>query len=111
MPTNHCLFNTSRLYRISAPSVAPPILTSKNEKGLFPRLLKFLSWVIVKNTKIKQQEKAEANVDRSSKARRGVMDALSTYQKRLTKRKRKTLITLDAFLIKRQRSGITEDTV
>ncbi|GFU84995.1 uncharacterized protein TNCV_1552591 [Trichonephila clavipes] len=40
-PTNHCLFNTSRLYRISAPSAAPPVLTSKNEKGLFPRLLKF----------------------------------------------------------------------
>ncbi|GFS78627.1 hypothetical protein TNCV_3148241 [Trichonephila clavipes] len=39
-PTNHCLFNTSRLYRISAPSTAPPVLTSKNEKGLFPRLLK-----------------------------------------------------------------------
>ncbi|GFW26727.1 hypothetical protein TNCV_2851171 [Trichonephila clavipes] len=32
-PTNHCLFNTSRLYRISAPSAAPPVLTSKNEKG------------------------------------------------------------------------------
>ncbi|GFW95956.1 hypothetical protein TNCV_4173831 [Trichonephila clavipes] len=41
-PTNHCLFNTSRLYRISAPSAAPPVLTSKNEKGLFPRLLKLL---------------------------------------------------------------------
>ncbi|GFW09062.1 hypothetical protein TNCV_3081541 [Trichonephila clavipes] len=39
-PTNHCLFNTSRLYRIFAPCVAPPVLTSKNEKGLFPRLLK-----------------------------------------------------------------------
>ncbi|GFX51456.1 transposable element Tcb2 transposase [Trichonephila clavipes] len=39
-PTNHCLFNTLRLYRISAPSAAPPVLTSKNEKGLFPRLLK-----------------------------------------------------------------------
>ncbi|GFW60632.1 hypothetical protein TNCV_569781 [Trichonephila clavipes] len=39
-PTNHCLFNASRLYRISAPSAAPPVLTSKNEKGLFPRLLK-----------------------------------------------------------------------
>ncbi|GFW32277.1 retrovirus-related Pol polyprotein from transposon 17.6 [Trichonephila clavipes] len=39
-PTNHCLFNTSRLYRIFAPCAAPPVLTSKNEKGLFPRLLK-----------------------------------------------------------------------
>ncbi|GFW21938.1 hypothetical protein TNCV_4822211 [Trichonephila clavipes] len=32
-PTNHCLFNTSRLYRIFAPCAAPPVLTSKNEKG------------------------------------------------------------------------------
>ncbi|GFX18840.1 hypothetical protein TNCV_4143611 [Trichonephila clavipes] len=39
-PTNHCLFNTSRLYRIFAPCAVPPVLTSKNEKGLFPRLLK-----------------------------------------------------------------------
>ncbi|GFV97933.1 hydroxysteroid dehydrogenase-like protein 1 [Trichonephila clavipes] len=39
-PTNHCLFNTSRLNRIFAPCAAPPVLTSKNEKGLFPRLLK-----------------------------------------------------------------------
>ncbi|GFW33957.1 uncharacterized protein TNCV_286411 [Trichonephila clavipes] len=30
----------SRLYCISAPSAAPPVLTSKNEKSLFPRLLK-----------------------------------------------------------------------
>ncbi|GFS80520.1 putative DD41D transposase [Trichonephila clavipes] len=41
-PTNHSLFNTSRLYRIFAPCVAPPVLTSKNEKGLSPRLLKEL---------------------------------------------------------------------
>ncbi|GFW35825.1 homeotic protein female sterile [Trichonephila clavipes] len=33
----------SRLYRMSAPSTAPPVLTSKNEKGLFPRLLKRLN--------------------------------------------------------------------
>ncbi|GFX36115.1 transposon Tf2-6 polyprotein [Trichonephila clavipes] len=39
-PTNHCLFNTSRLFRISAPCAAPPGLTSNNEKGSFPRLLK-----------------------------------------------------------------------
>ncbi|GFW60957.1 transposon Ty3-I Gag-Pol polyprotein [Trichonephila clavipes] len=39
-PTNHCLFNTSRLYRIFAPCAVPPVLKSKNEKGLFPRLLK-----------------------------------------------------------------------
>ncbi|GFW11174.1 uncharacterized protein TNCV_5131851 [Trichonephila clavipes] len=39
-PTNHCLLNTSRLYRIFAPCAVPPVLTSKNEKGLFPRLLK-----------------------------------------------------------------------
>ncbi|GFX67621.1 hypothetical protein TNCV_3933631 [Trichonephila clavipes] len=39
-PTNHCLFNTSRLYRIFAPWAAPPVLTSNNDKGLFPRLLK-----------------------------------------------------------------------
>ncbi|GFU54516.1 homeotic protein female sterile [Trichonephila clavipes] len=31
-PTNHSLINTSRLYRISASSAAPPVLTSKNEK-------------------------------------------------------------------------------
>ncbi|GFT30470.1 hypothetical protein TNCV_2377551 [Trichonephila clavipes] len=43
-PTNHCLFNTSRLYRIFAPCAAPPVLTSKNEKGLFPRLLKLLAY-------------------------------------------------------------------
>ncbi|GFV76190.1 uncharacterized protein TNCV_4672791 [Trichonephila clavipes] len=30
----------SRLYRIFAPCAALPVLTSKNEKGLFPRLLK-----------------------------------------------------------------------
>ncbi|GFW20028.1 hypothetical protein TNCV_867341 [Trichonephila clavipes] len=33
-PTNHCLFNTSRLYRIFAPCAAPPVLTSKNEKAV-----------------------------------------------------------------------------
>ncbi|GFS81714.1 hypothetical protein TNCV_2706621 [Trichonephila clavipes] len=73
--------------------------------------IKFLLWVIVRNTKIKQQEKAGANFDSSSKARRGVMDALSTYQQLLTERKRKTQITLDAFLIKMQKIGKTEDTV
>ncbi|GFW31340.1 transposon Tf2-11 polyprotein [Trichonephila clavipes] len=41
-PTNHCLFNKSRLYRIFAPCAAPPVLTSNNDKGLFPRLLKIL---------------------------------------------------------------------
>ncbi|GFV26583.1 hypothetical protein TNCV_1278501, partial [Trichonephila clavipes] len=71
-----------------------------------------LSWVIVKNTKIKQHEKkAGANFARSPKKRRGVMDALSTYQQLLTERKRKMQITLDAFLIKRQKIGNAEDTV
>ncbi|GFT95727.1 homeotic protein female sterile [Trichonephila clavipes] len=32
-PTNYCLTNTSRLYRISALNAAPPVLTSNNEKG------------------------------------------------------------------------------
>ncbi|GFV87805.1 uncharacterized protein TNCV_780871 [Trichonephila clavipes] len=31
-PTNNRLFNTSRLYRIFAPCVAPPVLTSNNDK-------------------------------------------------------------------------------
>ncbi|GFV65757.1 hypothetical protein TNCV_4153931 [Trichonephila clavipes] len=70
----------------------------------------FLSWVIIKNTKIKQQEKAGGNFDRQ-KARRGVMDALSTYQQLLTERKRKTQFTLDDFLTQRQKIGNTEDTV
>ncbi|GFW89782.1 RNA-directed DNA polymerase from mobile element jockey [Trichonephila clavipes] len=38
------------------------------------------------------------------------MDPLSTYQQLLTERKRKTQITLDAFLIKRQQIGNTENT-
>ncbi|GFT48446.1 uncharacterized protein TNCV_3131731 [Trichonephila clavipes] len=65
---------------------------------------------MVKNTKIKQQEKkAGANFARSPKERRGVMDALPTYQQLLTERKRKTQITLDTFLMKRQKIGNTED--
>lgn len=50
----------------------------------------------------------DPNFDRSSKARRGVIDALSTYQQLLTERKRKTQTTLDAFLTKRQKIGNTE---
>lgn len=41
----------------------------------------------------------DPNFDRSSKARRGVIDALSTYQQLLTERKRKTQTTLDAFFL------------
>lgn len=50
----------------------------------------------------------DPNFDRSSKARRGVIDALSTYQQLLTERKRKTQTTLDAFLTKRQKIGNTK---
>lgn len=50
----------------------------------------------------------DPNFARSSKARRGVIDALSTYQQLLTERKRKTQTTLDAFLTKRQKIGNTE---
>lgn len=50
----------------------------------------------------------DPNFDRSSKARRGVIDALSTYQQLLTERKRKTQATLDTFLTKRQKIGNTE---
>ncbi|GFY07522.1 uncharacterized protein TNCV_3650291 [Trichonephila clavipes] len=49
-----------------------------------------------------------SNFYRNSKARRGVMDVLSTYQQLLTEWKRKTQITLDTFLIKRQKIGDTE---
>ncbi|GFR08430.1 uncharacterized protein TNCT_525221 [Trichonephila clavata] len=52
----------------------------------------------------------DPNFDRSSKAKRGVMDALSTYQQLLKERKRETQITLDTFLIKRQKIGKTEET-
>ena len=45
----------------------------------------------------------DPNFDRSSKARRGVIDALSTYQQLLTECKRKKQTTLDAFLTKRQK--------
>ena len=48
--------------------------------------------------------------DRSSKTRRGVIDALSTYQQLLTECKRKKQTTLDAFLIKMQKIGNTEQT-
>uniref|UniRef100_T1IFU6 Uncharacterized protein n=1 Tax=Rhodnius prolixus TaxID=13249 RepID=T1IFU6_RHOPR len=50
----------------------------------------------------------DPNFDRSSKARRGVIDALSTYQQLLTERKRKSQTPLDAFLTKRQKIGNTE---
>ncbi|GFX67140.1 uncharacterized protein TNCV_2184871 [Trichonephila clavipes] len=36
-------WSTHRVYRISAPNAAPPVLTSNNEKGSFPRLLKRLN--------------------------------------------------------------------
>ncbi|GFY03223.1 uncharacterized protein TNCV_1171831 [Trichonephila clavipes] len=58
-PTNHCLFNTSRLYRIFAPCAAPPVLTSKNEKGLFPRLLKDRK-AREENLRIEEQKKIYA---------------------------------------------------
>ncbi|GFW52634.1 dedicator of cytokinesis protein 2 [Trichonephila clavipes] len=58
----------------------------------------------------KHENKAGANFDRSSKAKWVVMNVLSTYQQLLTERKRKTQIRLDAFLIKRQKIGNTEDT-
>ncbi|GFU36017.1 hypothetical protein TNCV_4191261 [Trichonephila clavipes] len=61
--------------------------------------------------KATRKQKAGANFARSPKERWGIMDALSTYQQLLTERKRKTQITLDAFLIKRQKIGNTEDTV
>ena len=38
-----------------------------------------------------------SNFDSCSKSRRGVIDALSTYQQLLTERKRKTQARLDAF--------------
>ena len=47
----------------------------------------------------------DTDFDRSSKAKRGVMDALSTYRELLTQRKRKTQLTLDTFLFKRQKTG------
>ncbi|GFX15447.1 hypothetical protein TNCV_3303761 [Trichonephila clavipes] len=59
-----------------------------------------------KATRKKKQERE--NFDWSSKQRRGVMDALSTYQQLLTERKRKTQITFDTFLIKRQKIENTE---
>ena len=46
--------------------------------------------------------------DRSSKARRGAVDALSAFQQLLTECKRKELTTLDAFLTERQKTGSTE---
>ncbi|CAK9814153.1 Tigger transposable element-derived protein 1 [Anthophora plagiata] len=50
----------------------------------------------------------QVRTNESSKARRGVIDALSTYQQLLTERKRKTQTTLDAFLTKRQKIGNTK---
>ena len=50
----------------------------------------------------------DTDFDRSSKAKRGVMDALSTYRELLTQRKRKTQLTLDTFLFKRQKTGNEE---
>ncbi|GFR15111.1 uncharacterized protein TNCT_730271 [Trichonephila clavata] len=44
----------------------------------------------------------------SSKARQGVMDALSTYQQLLTEHKRKMQITFNTFLIKKQKIGNTK---
>ncbi|GFW55389.1 hypothetical protein TNCV_117731 [Trichonephila clavipes] len=85
--------------------VYPRSIPLHNPKQKVTGILK----AIIKNTKMKQQEKAEANFDRSSKARRNVMDVLSTYHQLLSERKRKTQITLDA-LIKRQKIGNTEDT-
>ncbi|GFV25200.1 hypothetical protein TNCV_2565841 [Trichonephila clavipes] len=58
----------------------------------------------------KKHENKATRKNRSSKARRGVVEALSTYQQLVTERKRKTQIKLDAFLIKRQKIGNTEDT-
>ncbi|GFU13868.1 hypothetical protein TNCV_940521 [Trichonephila clavipes] len=69
------------------------------------------SSVFIMDDNKKHENKAGGNFDRSSKARRGVMDALSAYQKLLTERKRKAQITLDDFLIQRQKIGNTEDTV
>lgn len=43
----------------------------------------------------------DPNFERSSKARRGVIDALSAYQQLLKESRRKTQPTLEAFLIKR----------
>ena len=43
--------------------------------------------------------------DRSSMAMQGVMDDLSTYRQLQTQRKQKTQMTLDTFLIKRQKIG------
>ena len=48
------------------------------------------------------------NFDRSSKARLGVIDALSTYQQLLIGCKRKKQTSLDTFLTKRQKIGNTE---
>ena len=52
--------------------------------------------------------KNDPNFDRSSKARQGVTDALSTYQQLLTESKRKKQTILDPFLTKRQKIGNTE---
>ena len=50
----------------------------------------------------------DPDFDRSSKARRGVIDALSTYQQILTECKRKKQTILGAFLTKMQKIENTE---
>ena len=52
--------------------------------------------------------KNDPNFDRSSKARWGVIDALSTYQQLLTERKRKTQTTLDDFLTQNRLNDLTD---
>ncbi|KAK2578211.1 hypothetical protein KPH14_000945 [Odynerus spinipes] len=51
----------------------------------------------------------DSNFDRSSKARRSVMDAMSCYQQLLTERNRKRQTTLDDFLTKKQKVSNEEE--
>lgn len=86
------------------------------DKSHFEKEQKELSMAFVKRslatiTKIMDQfVKNDLNFDRSSKARQGVIDTLSTCQQLLTERKKKTQTTLDAFLTKRQKIGNTKQT-